>query len=42
MKADKTVNTVELLIVVMLSTASRRSLSIGKSNNQNIRSSNLK
>ncbi len=37
MKADKTVNIVEMLIDVMLSAASRRSLLLVNSNNQNIR-----
>ena len=41
MNADKTANTVELLIDVMLSAASRLALSINKSsNNQNIRTLN--
>ena len=37
MNADKTVNTVEILIDAMLSAASRLALYIYKSNNQNIR-----
>jgi hypothetical protein len=40
MNAVKTVNTVEILIDVMLSAASRLALYIYKSNNQNIRTLN--